>query len=187
MSHFSVLVIGPDIEKQLAPYHEYESTGIKDEYVKEVDVSQDIQNDFTRYGSHYPTLLEFAKADGYKIVSPSDPKPERRYAVFDGDKFISAHTYTNPNSKWDWWTVGGRWSGFFSNGQDSIRKDDLAKDEDLRTYAVVKDGVWYAKGDMGWFGMSRDTVSPEEWAKQVAKMIAELPDDTLLTIVDCHI
>ena len=19
--------------------------------------------------------------------------------------------YTNPNSKWDWWTIGGRWSG----------------------------------------------------------------------------
>ena len=36
MSHFAVLVIGPDPERQLAPYHEFECTGMDDEYVDNV-------------------------------------------------------------------------------------------------------------------------------------------------------
>src|SRR6478736_5292678 len=54
MSHFSVLVIGPDYEKQLAPYHEFECTGVDDEFVKEVDDTEQQREEFlsqktTRY------------------------------------------------------------------------------------------------------------------------------------------
>lgn len=35
MSHFTVLVIGPNYEEQLAPYHEFECTGCDDEYVQD--------------------------------------------------------------------------------------------------------------------------------------------------------
>ena len=40
MSHFTVMVIGKEPEKQLQPYHEYECTGIKDEYVKFVEAEE---------------------------------------------------------------------------------------------------------------------------------------------------
>lgn len=43
MSHFTVLVVGEDVASQLAPYHEFESTGIDDEYVKDVDVTADVR------------------------------------------------------------------------------------------------------------------------------------------------
>lgn len=46
MSHFSVLVIGDDIEKQLAPYHEFECTGIDDEYVQEIDITDQLRAEF---------------------------------------------------------------------------------------------------------------------------------------------
>ena len=37
MSHFSVMVIGGNVEEQLQPYHEFECTGINDQYVVDVD------------------------------------------------------------------------------------------------------------------------------------------------------
>jgi hypothetical protein len=33
MSHFTVMVTGPDIADQLQPFHKFECTGIKDQYV----------------------------------------------------------------------------------------------------------------------------------------------------------
>lgn len=54
-------------------------------------------------------------------------------------------------------------------------------------YAVVQDGNWTARGDMGWFGMSSDTIEKSTWVEQTAELIRNLPDDTWLTVVDCHI
>ena len=42
MSHFVVLVVGNDIEKQLQPFHEFECTGIDDEYVQDVDITDEV-------------------------------------------------------------------------------------------------------------------------------------------------
>jgi hypothetical protein len=39
MSHFTTLVIGDDVESALAPYHEYECTGVNDQYVVDVDMT----------------------------------------------------------------------------------------------------------------------------------------------------
>lgn len=55
------------------------------------------------------------------------------------------------------------------------------------TYAMLIDGEWVARGEMGWFGMSRDDLDRETWGTKVAETIDGLPDDTLLTLVDCHI
>lgn len=55
-------------------------------------------------------------------------------------------------------------------------------------FALVRDGEWHEKGRMGWFGMSTD--KPEDqapWTVEVRSLVLSLPDDTLLTIVDCHI
>ncbi len=57
----------------------------------------------------------------------------------------------------------------------------------LMTYAYLKDGVWCGRGDMGWFGMSLNDMDEKAWGKQFIAMLDELPDDTLFTIIDCHI
>ena len=62
-----------------------------------------------------------------------------------------------------------------------------ARDRATVMYAVVKDGQWLAKGEMGWWGMSDDKVSQETWNRQVNELLDALPDDTLITVVDCHI
>ena len=54
-------------------------------------------------------------------------------------------------------------------------------------FAIVKDWIWYEKGTMQMFGMSFNHSKPEDWNKQVEKLISNLHPDTRLTVVDCHI
>lgn len=44
--HYSVLVIGPDVDRQLAPYHEFECTGIDDEFVQTLNVTEEIRKEY---------------------------------------------------------------------------------------------------------------------------------------------
>lgn len=57
----------------------------------------------------------------------------------------------------------------------------------LIPFAIVKDGKWYAKGDMGWWGSVSNEKDKNEWAQRVQRLYEDLSPDTLLTLVDCHI
>ena len=57
----------------------------------------------------------------------------------------------------------------------------------VSTYAVVKDGVWFQKGEMGWFGMSNDTSTQEEWNAELNKLIDSVDDTVKFTLIDAHI
>jgi hypothetical protein len=110
MSHFTVLVVGENPEDQLAPYHEYECTGVKDEYVKFIEPSESIEDLEKEY--------EECKRD-YSYRRFSDfMKEYHGYKQEDG----KWGRWTNPNAKWDWYKLGGRWTGFFKlkKGADGI-------------------------------------------------------------------
>ena len=57
----------------------------------------------------------------------------------------------------------------------------------ISTFAVLKDGEWHERGNMGWWGMVSDGKEKHVWEDEFGKMLDDLPDDTLLTVVDCHI
>jgi len=57
----------------------------------------------------------------------------------------------------------------------------------LVPYAILLHGEWLQKGEMGWFGMSNDTVSQEDWNKKVHDLYESLDGDTPLSLYDCHI
>lgn len=100
MSHFTVLVIGDNPEDQLQPYHEYECTGIKDQYVKFVPAEEsfeEMHKEFTEHKEDYSTFLRFV---------------EDWYGYHQNDKNVWGRV-TNPNAKWDWYQLGGCWNGFF--------------------------------------------------------------------------
>lgn len=116
MSHFTVLVIGDNPEKQLAPYHEFECTGKNDEYVQDVDITADVQKridtDGLQSGLGYYGLEEHTVAAESEVARDEDYK--FGYAVVQDGKLIKAVDRTNPNKKWDFYQLGGRWTGFFA-------------------------------------------------------------------------
>lgn len=59
----------------------------------------------------------------------------------------------------------------------------------IPSYAVLTpEGEWMAPGEMGWWGMSSDTCQERaQTSKRKVQFFRELPDDTWLVNVDCHI
>ena len=47
MSHFATMVVG-NVENQLMPFHEFETTGIRNEYVKMISELEELKNDFEK-------------------------------------------------------------------------------------------------------------------------------------------
>lgn len=263
MSHFTVMVIGENPEQQLAPFQENNMGNCPKEYLK------------YRYDGEF---FENEQAARESIGDGFNPK-ENGY-------------WENPNAKWDWYVLGGRWTGYFkvkANAQlaevgrpgimtspaeygtaDQVLKSDIdiegmrdeagleaqntyekmmgifghlpanrtwddvresmksdidearrfyhaqprckalheskewgrsaddfliskedyienARNSALSPYALIKDGKWYQKGRMGWWGMSTDEVSQSEWDKQVSELIDSIPADTMISLFDCHI
>lgn len=356
MTHFTVLVVTKsdcenELKAALQPYHEFECTGVDDQYVQDVDITDEIRDEFntgtTRrlrapdgslhepYEDRFyrdPTPEEikeigqragtgWAKGVSYTSKDWGDGRGYRAKVSFIPDGWIAvdvprkdvgdivewacdyhgktkvlpggrakhgwievdhkgqlvrAVDRTNPDKKWDWWTVGGRWSGSLltRDGKrcDQARKADvdfaamlagLAKDagedwdaaasiingesfeswdavserlkdepkgiekareiywaqpvvqrlkendrfsfrDDLSNYlksreqfvrersrrnlvqfAVLVDGKWHERGEMGWWATVRNEKG--DWEDQYEKLVASVPDDRWLTVVDCHI
>lgn len=118
----------------------------------------------------------------------------------------------NPLSKWDWWTIGGRWSGVILNaefvahheavvrtekytqpawdeydgGVDFLQKKDLTSCQG--TFAVLDSaGEWHERGRMGWFGMVADEAEPDTWDARHKELVDAAANDDWLIVVDVHI
>lgn len=138
------------------------------------------------------------------------------------NKLEEYSTY-NPDSKWDWYSLGGRWdssiktkSGEFVNecllGEidwtpfkdtdyckkpskdvfgESYRK--LKKNvrwhftEDILPFCFVIDGEFIEKGEMGWWGMTSNEMTNEDWNKKFFDGLKKLPEDSEVYLVDFHI
>lgn len=100
MSHFSVLVVGGDVEGQLAPFDE--ELKLEDERIY---LSADEREHVAReYGVADPGDL--------RALVPHVKAWAGRKAGIDEKGIYFVHSY-NPNAKWDWYVPGGRWHGFF--------------------------------------------------------------------------
>jgi hypothetical protein len=123
-------------------------------------------------------FLEFQEDDDYDVDVETGKK---------------GHWY-NPNAKWDWYSLGGRWSGSiklkegasgvvgqsgtFGNevGIDSAKAGDIENLESLPSFAILKDGVW----------IDQDQMDDTKWKDQRNSILSSLSDDTLISIYDCH-
>lgn len=105
MSHFTVMVIGNNPEEQLEQYNadlkveEYEDGEVSDAekqnmmsyYAKEGHIFTSFRQCYEQFGEEW---------DG-GICRKNEDGVWHRYSTY------------NPNSKWDWYVLGGRWSGNF--------------------------------------------------------------------------
>jgi len=113
MSHFIVLVVEEDYEEQLAPFHEYECTGTKDQYVVYIDAKEEYDDYYNSYKKEGQSYKDFLEDEGFVLHNGGDI-PQQGYFTLDANGEVqSVFNYTNPNSKWDWYQLGGRWNGFF--------------------------------------------------------------------------
>lgn len=348
MSHFAVMVIhkkGENLQELLQPYHEYECTGVEDEYVQTFAILEEAKADYERDtvhrlkdpegGLHYPYneegnyKEEFSEERAHAFFPGSSRQlkvpegwedvrlPAKDFESFsqwavrnynkdrlelseDGE-VVNVTRRTNPNRKWDWYQVGGRWTPFFKlkegcsgekgepgihhgphfedteeNWADIVRKGDIdftsmrkeagqeagkswddvmsvvgnlddyipwakirdemfpddrdaarefsrnqraewvistdesiakigrvwsleefkcTREEYVRRaenaactpFAILMDGKWYERGEMGWWGVVLNERDSDEWNAKCRELLDELDDDTMITLVDCHI
>jgi len=55
----------------------------------------------------------------------------------------------------------------------------------ISTFAFLHEGKWAARGEMGWWACVSN--EQEDWDETYKKILDTLPDNTLLTVLDCHI
>lgn len=200
MSHFVVMVVGDNPEKQLAPFDE--NLEVPEYCVGEVS------------DADKKSMMDYYKSDNFdECYAQYGEDWDRGICRKNENGIWCEYSTYNPNSKWDWYKLGGRWSGqhlmlkpgaksgvvgspSWTNptqaGYDAALKGDIdfnaTTKEQFAPYALIKDGVWYAKGRMGWWGVTTETYhSDEEWIEKCWEMVKELPDDTLISFYDCHI
>lgn len=211
MSHFCTMVIGDDVENQLSPFEEKEV----DRYVKytKEELIENQRNKINEYknnfydeylkdpvtyeneclGNHshlkylkeeFPKKLLFTDEELYKEAI----KYEEMENIGDNGELYSTY---NPNSKWDWYQVGGRWSGMLKTKNENYvniaKKKNILNLREIIPFALIINGKWYEKGKMGWWGFVSDKKEENEWEDEFRKLIDNLPNETLITIVDCHI
>ncbi len=98
MSHFTVLIVGENPEKQLEPFEESPEEGSP--YLVFRDGTEEVLAKWEKYkdSGEYASIEKFASSYfGY------DKKEDGKYGYMG-----------NPNRKWDWYQLGGRWTGFFN-------------------------------------------------------------------------
>jgi hypothetical protein len=244
MSHSTVLVIGPEPEKQLEPFDEgIDVAPYKKRYTaRDIEFAKEMGYDEKRTAAMYCN-----DCDGTGTLTC-----EQHGIDNEGPYYMSTY---NPKSKWDWYSLGGRWEGTFilregaapqasserswvnggvgvaANRCDSALKKDIdwsamehdgyvkakarwdhyhdknpvertviagipaemTEEEYIKrhsrwsTFAVLKDGEWYERGTMGWFGVVADEKDADAWDEQFMKLLSDLPPDTLLSVYDVHI
>ncbi len=117
----------------------------------------------------------------------------------------------NPNVKWDWWRIGGRWDGTildepnasengfnFGDEHETLDKNMATIDDLLRLKGksfdrvavpfalITPEGEWHEKGNMGWWGIVTDEQEAAAWQKTVREFYNSYRDCRIVCC-DLHI
>jgi hypothetical protein len=73
---------------------------------------------------------------------------------------------------------------FLKDRQEFIRS---AGNRAWMTFALLDHGNWQEQGHMGWFGVATDKSDESDWCDVINKALQQVPEDTLISVYDCHI
>ena len=208
MTHFTVGILVPEdklpdihsfISNQMKPYDE--STRVAPYVSYSIDKAKaEIERDIARL----ERIVE-RRDPGYNLDKCQEilaklrvTTPEERYREYAeyhehfNAKGEPLSTY-NPDSKWDWWVIGGRWDGWITGKEDTGREavehniatTELAIERGVIPHAIVTpDGQWHERGQMGWWAIL--ITENEGWDAQAKEILSGYPGHQLL-ILDAHI
>lgn len=218
MSHYSVAVLtrpgGKTVDELLEPYNEnikyapyifktkkeaIESVR-KDIYEYAKNIYYEYLKDPEKYKAEHPSeahIFFLEKEFSQRLIWTDEECYEyakQLYGEHEIDTDGNLLSTYNPNSKWDWYIIGGRWTNMITlkdgtrTNQAVVKSIDFSSE--LRTYAVLTpDGIWHEPGKMLMFGVSE--ASDEEYKKWMnetyEKIIKTADSEWTMTIVDCHI
>lgn len=121
------------------------------------------------------------------------------YKLDDEENLLSTY---NPDSKWDWYSIGGRWSGFLCTKEKDdegnpirvnqaqfkdIDWDYMFENHIVPFNYVTEEGGWREKGEMGWWGMTTNEMEQDDWDDNFKRYLKLVEDDCLVTVIDFHI
>lgn len=156
MSHFTVMIIGDDIEWKLAPYQENNCWDCPEEYL---EFNLEVPEDKIEERAKEIISNKYIQEDEARLKEYQAYIDREDYAglilEYDGGEYIKwkgIWYWHNPNSKWDWYEIGWRWAGYlqlkpgvkpeaavnFSWWWDDESKNELLK-ENRADSALFKD------------------------------------------------
>lgn len=177
MSHFTVLVFSEDYIELLEKYDE--NTDVEEYSKGPVNIGD--EDEFLRHYKQVEPDASLGKSFEELYELFGDDWNGGCWRLNDNGVLESYSTY-NPDSKWDWYQVGGRWNDAFEENPC------LAKDipKDFVPFAFIDhDGEWHEKGRMGWFAMVSDEKADEAWEAEYRDYLSRY--DGMVTLIDCHI
>lgn len=217
MSHFVVYVFGDkdgfDIEELLEPYYEGKDMDKYIEYTKEQAIAytrkeiEDYKNgsiyqsyisdpekykaEHSDYPGHinylenvFPEKLKWNDEECYNDIAG-------RYDEDMIDEDGNLYSTYNPESKWDWYEIGGRWDGgLVTKTRKEVNEAHVADidwDKTEIPFAfVTPDGEWHERGQMGWCGIVSNAQETDNWEKEFKEALENYADCDVV-LVDCHI
>ena len=127
-----------------------------------------------------------------RAMAPQEKYDERiRHHEQFNDQGEPISTY-NPDSKWDWYVIGGRWDGWI-NGREakgeaicdnSAATEEAIAREKIPHAIITPDGEWHENGQMGWWAIL--ITENENWDSDAKAILARYPGYRVV-IVDAHI
>jgi hypothetical protein len=206
MTHFTVGIIvsqgEPDVEgfiaRQMEPYYEHTEAEPYVCYSLE-QAAQDIASTIhrlelivSRKEPHYDIAKCRENLEQLRRMTPEQKYAERiRHHEHFNDRGEPISTY-NPDSKWDWYVIGGRWDGWINDketGGESVTDNTATTDQaiarDKIPHAIITpDGEWHENGQMGWWAIL--LTENENWDPDARAILARYTGHRLV-IVDAHI
>lgn len=201
MSHFIGFCFGDNYEEYLEQYSEELEVEPYIEYTKEeaidkakaehveaygkamvmVEEGKELPEYYQNIWNHgigltYDEAWEICKEWGYEI----DENTEDLLSTY------------NPNSKWDWYTEGGRWNAplILKDGNTAIYATvgEVDWDKTMIPFCFTSpDGEWFEKGEMGWWCMVDGEKSEDDWKQEFKSFLKYLDEDTTVVAIDFHI
>jgi hypothetical protein len=97
----------------------------------------------------------------------------------------------NPNGRWDWYKIGGRWNGVFG-GENVMQAKTLLESSNLKdrlpAFLLTPDGVWYEVETIinaGDYQFSSVRKTNDRWLIEVKQVLARWPGHRVVC-VDIH-